>query len=101
MPNHFHLVLWPRPDDGLGRRIKKAVTHSGDWDCTYHYYHDGQRTVEVRNGRHRLLKSRRAGIRGVMYIPARRFQCGRSAAVGGQPGWLLRPNSSASRSSFG
>ena len=28
--------------DGLGRRIIKTVTGSGDMDHTYHYYYDGQ-----------------------------------------------------------
>jgi RHS repeat-associated protein len=41
--------------DGLGRRIKKAVTNSGDWDCTYHYYHDGSRMIETRNGSGQVL----------------------------------------------
>ena len=36
--------------DGLGRRIVKAVSHSGDWDATCHYYLDGQSMVEMRNG---------------------------------------------------
>ena len=43
--------------DGLGRRIVKRVgdgtigTHEmGDFEMTYHLYHDGQRTVEERNG---------------------------------------------------
>ncbi|MBN1943120.1 MAG: hypothetical protein JW849_07480, partial [Phycisphaerae bacterium] len=36
--------------DGLGRRIVKAVDNSGDWDCTYNYYYNGQQMVEVQNG---------------------------------------------------
>ena len=36
--------------DGLGCRMVKAVTNCADQDAIWHYYHDGQRTVEVRNG---------------------------------------------------
>ena len=32
--------------DGLGRRIQKAVTNSGDWTCTNNYYYDGQRMID-------------------------------------------------------
>jgi len=41
--------------DGLGRRIAKAVTNCGDWDGTYHYYYDGQRMIETRNGSDQVL----------------------------------------------
>ena len=33
----------------------KSVDNSADWDCTYFFYHDGQKTVEVRNGSERVL----------------------------------------------
>ena len=42
--------------DGRGRRISKAVTNSGDLDCTYHYYLDGDSMIEVRNGSDQVLK---------------------------------------------
>ena len=47
--------------DGLDRRISKAVTNSGDWDCTYHYYQDGDRVIETRNGSNQVLKCYRWG----------------------------------------
>ena len=42
--------------DGLGRRIKKAVSNCGDWNGTCHYYYDGQRMIEVRDGSWDVLK---------------------------------------------
>ena len=54
--------------DGLGRRIKKVVAKRGDWDCTYHFYYDGHRMIETRNGSNDVLKSRRAGIWGQTYV---------------------------------
>jgi len=42
--------------DGLGRRIVNAVKNSGDLSMTYHYYYDGQRLIETRNGSDQVLK---------------------------------------------
>jgi RHS repeat-associated protein len=46
--------------DALGRRILKTVTGTGAGtgalDCTYHYYYDGQRNIEVQNGSAMVLK---------------------------------------------
>jgi RHS repeat-associated protein len=42
--------------DGLGRRIVKTVTNSGDLDATYHYLYSGHSIVEVRNGSDAVLK---------------------------------------------
>ena len=36
--------------DGKGRRVKKAVSGTGTWDCTYTYLYDADSTVETRNG---------------------------------------------------
>jgi uncharacterized protein RhaS with RHS repeats len=36
--------------DGLGRRVEKAITNSGDWNFTYRYYYDGDRLAEERDG---------------------------------------------------
>ena len=36
--------------DAAGRRITKAVTGTGNLDCTYDYYHSGQSVIEERNG---------------------------------------------------
>jgi len=47
---------------GLGRRIRKVITNSADWDCTYKYYHDGQRMIETRDGNDRLLKQHVWGL---------------------------------------
>jgi RHS repeat-associated protein len=51
--------------DGLGRRISKAVTNSADWNCTYAYYHDGQRVIEIRNGSDQAIKQQ---VWGQQYI---------------------------------
>jgi len=51
--------------DALGRRIKKVVTNSGDWDATYHYYHDGRRAIETRSGGDRVLKQE---VWGLAYV---------------------------------
>lgn len=42
--------------DGMGRRIKKEVKGTADLDCTYQFYHDGQRTIETRNGSDQMIK---------------------------------------------
>ena len=36
--------------DGLGRRIYKKVENSDPHNHTYHFYYDGQRIVETRDG---------------------------------------------------
>ncbi len=51
--------------DGVGRRIVKAITNSADWNATYHYYHEGQRVVETRNGSGQVLKQ---CVWGQMYV---------------------------------
>ncbi len=48
--------------DGMGRRISKAVDNSGDWDCAYHCYYDGQSLVESRNGNDNTLKQHLWGL---------------------------------------
>ncbi len=42
--------------DALGRRVEKKIINSGDWDCTYRYYWDGWKMLEVRNGSDEVLK---------------------------------------------
>jgi hypothetical protein len=49
--------------DGLGRRVVKQVgdgrsltREAGDWEMTYHLYHDGVRTVEERNGSGQVIR---------------------------------------------
>ena len=49
--------------DGLGRRIVKqagdgvsATRETGDFEMTYHLYHDGQRIVEERNGSNLVIR---------------------------------------------
>ena len=51
--------------DGLGRRIVKQVKNSADLDCTYKYYHDGQRVIEERNGSDQVIKQH---VWGALYI---------------------------------
>ena len=36
--------------DGKGRRVKKAISGTGSWDCTYTYLYDHDSTIETRNG---------------------------------------------------
>jgi YD repeat-containing protein len=36
--------------DGKGRRVKKAVSGTGQWDITYQYLYDADSVVETRNG---------------------------------------------------
>ena len=37
MPNHWHLVLWPRDDGDLGRFMQRlTVTHTRRWQEHYH-----------------------------------------------------------------
>ena len=47
---HANVTVMACAYDGLGRRITKALTHSGYLDNTTHFYHDDQRTIETRNG---------------------------------------------------
>ena len=51
--------------DGLGRRVSKAVTNSGDLDCTYHYYYAGHSLIEEHDGSQNVLKQY---VWGRMYI---------------------------------
>jgi len=58
-------VLMTAEYDGMGRRTVKAVTNSEDLDATYHYYYDGQRCIEVRNGSDAVLYQH---VWGQLYI---------------------------------
>jgi RHS repeat-associated protein len=49
--------------DGKGRRVKKTVTNSGQWDATFKYYYDGDSLVEQRNGSDQTLKQHVWGTR--------------------------------------
>jgi hypothetical protein len=49
----------------MGRRVSKTIENSGDWDYTYHYYHNGQSTVEDRNGNGQVI---RQYVWGLTYI---------------------------------
>lgn len=42
--------------DGKGRRIQKAISNTGAWDCTYKYFYDGDSNVETRNGSDDTIK---------------------------------------------
>jgi len=44
-----------------GRRIKKTVTNSGDYDKTEVYLFDGQGTIETRNGSGTMVSPRVGG----------------------------------------
>jgi hypothetical protein len=52
-----------RCSDARGRRISKAVTNSGAWDCTYHYYYDGDSVVETRSGSDIMMRQHVWGAR--------------------------------------
>ena len=62
---HFGSKIATMTYDGAGRRIVKAITHSGDWDSTYHYYYKGQSMAETRNGSGYVLKQH---VWGLTYI---------------------------------
>ena len=51
--------------DGLGRRIKKIVTNSGDLDGTTVYYYRGQQIIETRDGSDNMVAQ---FIHGTRYI---------------------------------
>ena len=51
--------------DAVGRRMKKVVTNSGDFDGTVVYFYDGQKIVETRDGSGNVLEQ---FIRGTQYI---------------------------------
>ena len=42
--------------DAKGRRISKAVSNTGQWDCTYHYYLDQDSVIEEQNGSAQTIK---------------------------------------------
>jgi RHS repeat-associated protein len=42
--------------DAQGRRIAKAISNTGAWDCTYNYYLDRQSVVEEQNGSAQTIK---------------------------------------------
>jgi hypothetical protein len=49
----------------LGWRIVKQVRNSADLDATVHFYHDGQRLIELRNGSDQVLQQ---FVWGLAYI---------------------------------
>ena len=49
----------------LDRRMIEAVSDTGVWDCTYHYYLDGQRVVKERNG---SLQNIKEFVWGIQYV---------------------------------
>ncbi|MBD3235189.1 MAG: hypothetical protein GF330_00605, partial [Candidatus Eisenbacteria bacterium] len=51
--------------DGLGRRIRKVVTNSGDFDGTVKYYYSGWRIIETRDGSDNMVQQL---IHGTQYI---------------------------------
>ncbi|MCH8990647.1 MAG: hypothetical protein IIA44_02705, partial [Acidobacteria bacterium] len=56
--------------DGLGRRIKKVVTNSGDLDGTWVYYYNGQRMIEAVDGSANLLVQTYHGLRYIDEVVA-------------------------------
>ena len=41
------------------------MSNSADWNCTYAYYHDGQRVIEIRNGSDQAIKQQ---VWGMQYV---------------------------------
>ena len=58
--------------DGLGRRISKKIENSGDWNCCYHYFLDGNRVIEERAemdvGEHEPLRVHKQYVWGLTYV---------------------------------
>jgi hypothetical protein len=48
--------------DGRGRRSKKEIKNSADLDITYHFYHDADSIVEVRDGSNIPIKQNVWGV---------------------------------------
>jgi len=51
--------------DGLGRRMKKVVTNSGDQDATVVYLYDGQKIIQANDGSDNMVQQ---FIHGTQYI---------------------------------
>ena len=57
--------------DGANRRVSKTIDNSGDWNHTYHFYHDGQapagqaKMIETRNGSGEVIKQH---VWGTQYV---------------------------------
>jgi YD repeat-containing protein len=62
---HTGQVFQSMTYDGQGRRIVKAVTGTGTFDCTYHYYYDQDKAIETRNGSDQTLKQQ---VWGIQYV---------------------------------
>ena len=51
MPNHFHLLLWPRADGDLSRFMQwLTMTHSQRWHAHRHKPEKGSRAISCRGG---------------------------------------------------
>ncbi len=63
--NDTDVVIQTAEFDGLGRRIKKVVTNSGDLDGTVIYLYDGWQIIETWNGSQQMEQQ---FIWGTQYI---------------------------------
>ncbi len=61
----FGLFSGASDESSAGRRIKKTVSNSGDYDKTEVYFYDGQRMVQINNGSGAMVQQ---FIHGTQYI---------------------------------
>jgi RHS repeat-associated protein len=64
--------------DGLGRRIKKVVSNSGDLDATTVYYYNGQQILETRDGSGTMVSQVYHGTRYIDEVVGLRLPDGRA-----------------------
>jgi REP element-mobilizing transposase RayT len=85
MPNHWHLVLWPREDGELSQYIRwLSVTHTQRW----HAHHHSAGTGPLYQGRFKTRKKGRKPINLKAALPS---------SVGGPPGGGWRKGPTARR----
>ena len=101
MPNHWHLVLWPRKDGELSEFLRLlTVTHTQRWHAHHHsagtgpLYQGRFKSFPIQKDEHLLTVCRyveRNAVRAKFVTSARRWQwCALAARAGAKPpNWLL------------
>ena len=64
--------------DGLGRRLEKVVTNSGDHDATWRYYYHGHQIIQANDGSGNLLMEVYHGTLYIDEVVAMRLPHGRA-----------------------
>jgi len=64
--------------DGLGRRLEKVVTNSGDHNATWRYYYRGHQIIQANDGSGNLLMQVYHGTRYIDEVVAMRLPHGRA-----------------------